>query len=156
MLFDFTSSALVNPQAINQDFDVLTTNVRSVLYLTHTPTGKQMAFVAVGALLVGSVLWTKGAEKGSAVRRGEELGYFAYGGSTIVVLFPQGCIDFDEDLLNNSKMSLETLVKACVDPSVDFGESILTCLVGWGFYRESAGVLDPLNVEFNVFSLRRG
>ncbi|KAK1222118.1 hypothetical protein PQX77_015042 [Marasmius sp. AFHP31] len=101
----------VNPQAINQDFDVLTTNVRSVLYLTHTPTGKQIAFVAVGALLVGSVLWTKGAEKGSIVRRGEELGYFAYGGSTIVVLFPKGGIDFDEDLLNNSNKSLETLVK---------------------------------------------
>ena len=36
---------------------------------------------------VGSILWT--ARKGDAVRRGDELGYFAYGGSTIVALFPK-------------------------------------------------------------------
>uniref|UniRef100_A0A0W0EZ36 phosphatidylserine decarboxylase n=1 Tax=Moniliophthora roreri TaxID=221103 RepID=A0A0W0EZ36_MONRR len=101
----------VNPQAINQDFDVLTSNVRSVLYLTHTITGKQIAFVAVGALLVGSVKWTKGAEKGKTVQRGEELGYFAYGGSTVVAVLPKGCIEFDKDLVKNSGKGLETLVK---------------------------------------------
>ncbi|KAK7060844.1 hypothetical protein VNI00_000577 [Paramarasmius palmivorus] len=101
----------VNPQAINQDFDVLTSNVRSVLYLTHTATKKRVAFVAVGALLVGSVRWTKGAEKGQTVQRGEELGYFAYGGSTVVMVLSKGCIVFDEDLVKNSDKALETLVK---------------------------------------------
>ncbi|KAL0577225.1 hypothetical protein V5O48_004766 [Marasmius crinis-equi] len=101
----------VNPQAINQNLDVFTENVRSVLYLTHTSTGKQVAIVAIGALLVGSIRWTKGGEKGATVKRGEELGYFAYGGSTIIVVFPEGCVEFDQDLLENSQKSLETLVK---------------------------------------------
>jgi len=47
-------------------------NTRSVLHLTHTATGKQIAFVAIGALLVGSIKFT--AEKGSTVKKGDELG----------------------------------------------------------------------------------
>ena len=41
---------------------------------------------------VGSIKWTAGAEKGREIKRGDELGYFAYGGSTCVVLFPKGLI----------------------------------------------------------------
>ncbi|KAJ3995608.1 phosphatidylserine decarboxylase-domain-containing protein [Lentinula boryana] len=102
----------VNPQAVNEPkFDVFTANVRSVLYLTHAATGKRVAFVAIGALLVGSIVWTKGAEKGTEVRKGEELGYFAYGGSTVVALFPKGVVEFDQDLVKNSEEPVETLVK---------------------------------------------
>ena len=83
----------MNPQAVNEPgFDVFTANRRSVLYLTHAASGKQVAYVAIGALLVGSIVWTAGAQKGKQVKRGDELGYFAYGGSTIVVLFPKGLI----------------------------------------------------------------
>jgi hypothetical protein len=67
------SHLVVNPQAVNEpDFDVFTANVRSILYLTHTRTRRQVAFVAIGALLVGSISWT--AEKDKTVKRGEELG----------------------------------------------------------------------------------
>lgn len=66
----------MNPQAVNEpDFDVFTANTRSILYLTHTATGLPVAFVAIGALLVGSINWTGGGEKGKEVKRGEELGY---------------------------------------------------------------------------------
>ena len=41
---------------------------------------------------VGGIVWTKGGEKGTTVKRGDELGYFAYGGSTIVALWPKGLI----------------------------------------------------------------
>jgi phosphatidylserine decarboxylase len=102
----------VNPQAVNEpDFDVFTANTRSVLYLTHEQTGRPVAFIAIGALLVGSIRWTSGGETGKSVKRGDELGYFAYGGSTVVVLFPTGVIDFDDDLVANSKVGLETLMK---------------------------------------------
>jgi len=102
----------VNPQAINEPgFDVLTANVRSILYLKHIPTGKSIAYVAVGALLVGSIEWTGGKQKGTTLKRGDELGYFAYGGSTIVIVFPQEVIDFDQDLVSNSEKPIETLVK---------------------------------------------
>ncbi|EMD32877.1 hypothetical protein CERSUDRAFT_118332 [Gelatoporia subvermispora B] len=102
----------VNPQAVNEPgFDVFTANRRSVLYLTHAASGRQVAFVAVGAMLVGSIRWTGGAQLGTRVRRGDELGYFAYGGSTIVALFPRGTITFDADLVKNSAVPIETFVK---------------------------------------------
>ena len=50
---------VVNPQAVNQrNLDVFTRNKRSVLFLRHTLSGKMIAFVAIGALLVGSIAWT--------------------------------------------------------------------------------------------------
>jgi phosphatidylserine decarboxylase len=103
----------VNPQAVNEvDFDVFTANTRSVLNLKHTQTGLPVAFVAIGALLVGSIVFTKGAEKGSTVKKGEELGYFAYGGSTVIAVFSPGVIEFDADLLKNSEERvIETLMK---------------------------------------------
>ena len=51
--------ATVNPQAVNEkNLDVLSANTRSVLILNHEPTNKKIVFVAVGALLVGSIRWT--------------------------------------------------------------------------------------------------
>ena len=47
---------------------------------------------------------------GDRVRRGEELGWFAYSSSTVVVIFPPAMIEFDEDLRANSEKTLETLV----------------------------------------------
>lgn len=92
-ILEFTRVMAVNPQAVNEkDFDVFTRNTRSVLYITHAKTGHRVAFVAIGALLVGSIRFTNGAKKGSKIKRGEELGYFAYGGSTVVCVFPKGVI----------------------------------------------------------------
>jgi phosphatidylserine decarboxylase len=52
----------VNPQAINEkNLDVLSANRRSVLVLNHEATNKKIAFIAVGALLVGSIKWTVSA-----------------------------------------------------------------------------------------------
>ncbi|KAF8512042.1 phosphatidylserine decarboxylase-domain-containing protein [Gautieria morchelliformis] len=100
----------VNPQAVNEPgFDVFTANRRAILYLTHERTGQPIAFVAIGALLVGSIIWT--VQKGDKVKRGQELGYFAYGGSTIINVFPKGLIKYDNDLIVTSKKALETLVK---------------------------------------------
>jgi len=102
----------VNPQAVNEPgFDVFTANTRSVLYMKHTQTGLPVAFVAIGALLVGSIAWTNGGQKGNTVKKGEELGYFAYGGSTVVAVLPQGIVQFDSDLIKNSETPVETLVK---------------------------------------------
>ncbi|KAI0764292.1 phosphatidylserine decarboxylase-domain-containing protein [Trametes elegans] len=112
----------VNPQAVNEPgFDVFTANERAVLYLTHTQSNSPVAFVAIGAMLVGSIRWTGGAHKGASVKRGDELGYFAYGGSTVIALFPEGLIQFDDDLVRNSAVPIETLVKV--------GDSLGRCLI---------------------------
>lgn len=67
------------------------------------------AFVAIGAMLVGSIVWSK--KPGDRVRKGEELGYFQYGGSTCIVAFPGHCVKFDKDLAATSDEGMETLVK---------------------------------------------
>ncbi|KAJ6493576.1 phosphatidylserine decarboxylase-domain-containing protein [Mycena vitilis] len=121
----------VNPQAVNEPkFDVFTANTRSIMYITHEQTGKTVAFVAIGALLVGSIEWTK--KQGDKIKRGEELGFFKYGGSTVVVAFPQGTIEFDADLVANSEGKNGDLhVKGPIETLVKVGNSIgRTKLVG--------------------------
>lgn len=62
----------------------------------------KFAFVSIGALLVGSNVFTNAA-KDSTYKRGEEMGYFAYGGSTCIAIFPpEAKVKWDDDLLTNS------------------------------------------------------
>ena len=99
----------VNPIAVNcVHADVFTVNKRSVMII-DTPDLGQVAFVAIGATLVGSIVWT--ASPGDVVQRGTELGLFKFGGSTCIALFMKNVIKFDDDVLANSLRSLETLVK---------------------------------------------
>lgn len=80
----------VNPQAVNEiDFDVFTANKRSVIYIRHATSGQLVAFVAIGALLVGAIGWTKG--EGQQVRKGEELGCVPSTASCCCVLLIVGC-----------------------------------------------------------------
>ncbi|CAG8470900.1 12620_t:CDS:2 [Racocetra fulgida] len=100
----------VNPMAVNEDLNVFTENVRSMLLLHPSmPGASKVVFIAIGALLVGSIKYT--LKEGDQVFKGDELGYFAYGGSTIICLWPKGEIKFDNDLVSNSMASIETLVK---------------------------------------------
>jgi len=100
----------VNPIAICSKLDVLNENRRTVVIINSDLFG-QVAFVEIGATLVGSIVNT-GAQVGATVAKGDELGYFAYGGSTIVVLFEPGRVQWDSDLQGWSSQALETLVKA--------------------------------------------
>jgi len=65
--------------------------------------------VCIGAMMVGSTVIT--AKTGSKLSRTQELGYFKFGGSTLVVLFQPGKLKFDDDVVGNSKSSLETLMR---------------------------------------------
>lgn len=103
----------VNPQAINEagTLDVFCENRRSVMTLKRTATGNAVAVVAVGAMLVGSIKYNEGIEVGASVSRGQTLGAFYYGGSTVITLFQKGEVVFDDDLLRNStEQNCETLV----------------------------------------------
>lgn len=103
----------VNPTVVNEDFDVFTANRRDITILQSNivPTKQTpIGIVAVGALLVGSVDWTNAS--GSEVKKGDDLGWFQYGGSTVILLFPQEAgVTWDSDLLSASEKSVETLVK---------------------------------------------
>ncbi|KAF9122921.1 hypothetical protein BGW39_009398 [Mortierella sp. 14UC] len=107
----------VNPMAVNENLDVFTENVRVVSVLDLEQDGNaneafdKCVFVAIGALLVGSIELTGGKVPGTKIQKGDELGYFAYGGSTCILLFKKGAVRFDQDLIDNSKKGVETLVR---------------------------------------------
>lgn len=68
-------------------------------------------FFQLHIVLVGSIELTGGKVPGTKLEKGEELGYFAYGGSTCILLFKKGAVQFDQDLIENSKKGVETLVR---------------------------------------------
>jgi len=98
----------VNPIAIRTPVDVYTENKRNCVLLSSPILG-DFLYIAVGATMVGSILFT--ASQGKSYKKGDELGYFAFGGSTVLLLFQKGKVQFDEDLLANSEKPLETLIK---------------------------------------------
>ncbi|KAJ5768210.1 hypothetical protein N7533_000793 [Penicillium manginii] len=98
----------VNPMAIRSALDVYGENVRVLVPIDSVAHGRVMV-ICVGAMMVGSTVITRKA--GEKVSRAEELGYFKFGGSTLLVLFEEGVINFDKDLADNSKGSLETLIR---------------------------------------------
>ncbi len=97
----------VNPMAIRSALDVYGENVRVIVPIDSVQHGRVMV-ICVGAMMVGSTVITR--NEGDHVKRAEELGYFKFGGSTIVLLFETGKMVFDEDLVDNSSTALETLV----------------------------------------------
>lgn len=104
----------VNPQAINEPgtLDVFCENKRSVMTMKRAATGSPVAVIAVGAMLVGSIKYNEGVSEGAEVRRGQCLGAFYYGGSTVIVVYPPGEVVQDEDLVRNStEQDCETLMK---------------------------------------------
>ena len=104
----------VNPQAINEPgtLDVFCENRRSVMVVKRAGTNSKVAIIAVGAMLVGSIKYNPGIEVGREIRRGECLGAFQYGGSTVINLYQEGDVKLDEDLVKNSCDEVcETLVR---------------------------------------------
>lgn len=101
----------VNPMAIRSALDVYSENIRFVVPIDSVSHGRVMV-ICVGAMMVGSTIITR--KTGEEVHRAEELGYFKFGGSTILLLFEPGRMHFDDDLVNNSRGALETLV--CLHP----------------------------------------
>ncbi|KAG7089009.1 hypothetical protein E1B28_010722 [Marasmius oreades] len=98
----------VNPQAIRTALDVYGDNVRKIVPIDSPEFGCVMT-VCIGAMMVGTIQIT--VEEGQVVQRGQELGYFAFGGSTVVLLLEPGVVEWDEDLIINGKASLETFVR---------------------------------------------
>ena len=83
------------------------TNSREWTILNTNNFGKVIQ-VEVGALAVGRI---KNNHESYIFKKGEEKGYFEFGGSTIVLLFKKNVVKIDDDIYNNSKEGIETIVK---------------------------------------------
>ena len=101
----------VNPIA-NDFFPIYKENAREYTILRTERFGDVIA-MEVGALMVGKIINHHGA---ATVRRGQEKGYFQFGGSTVVLLLKKDTAVLDSDILENSRQGIETVVK--------FGEKI--------------------------------
>ena len=61
----------------------------------------------VGALMVGKIHNHKNQ---GAIKRGMEKGYFAFGGSTVILLLKKGAVDVNPRIWENSQAGEETPV----------------------------------------------
>lgn len=95
----------VHPFALKNSLKIFRENKR-VLTEIKTEDFQDILFVEVGATNVGSIKQTFHPFK--LYQKGEEKGYFEFGGSTIVLLFEKNKVEFDFDLIENSRKGLET------------------------------------------------
>jgi phosphatidylserine decarboxylase len=98
----------VNPIALNKVAQVYCSNKREITIL-HSDNFGDVGIIEVGATCVGSIVQT--FVPFSKVRRGEEKGYFKFGGSTVILLLKEGTAYIDEDLLRNTQDGIETKVE---------------------------------------------
>ncbi len=94
----------VNPIAIKQNMRIFSENKRMITTLSSDVFG-EVLYIEVGATSVGTIQHTYFPE--TYTRKGAEKGYFDFGGSALVLLFPEGSIRFDEELLAATRQQIE-------------------------------------------------
>ncbi|MDH5326672.1 MAG: phosphatidylserine decarboxylase [Gammaproteobacteria bacterium] len=97
----------VTRDAMTQDTNILGQNTRHITIIENPQFG-HIAYIAVGAACVGSIEIQ--ATAGGSTIKGEEHGFFQFGGSTVVLVVDQQRIRVDQDLKNASDMGIETIV----------------------------------------------
>lgn len=96
----------VNP-IVYDNYKVFRENTRECT-LVKTNNFKNIMYVEVGALLVGKICNIK---KQGKFKKGEEKGYFMYGGSTVILLIQKDALLIDDEIIKNSNKNIETYVK---------------------------------------------
>jgi phosphatidylserine decarboxylase len=94
----------VQPVAYNKK--IFHTNCREYTTL-HTKNFGDIVEVDVGALCVGKITNDKNVK---SFKKGDEKGYFEFGGSTIILFIEDKKIIIDNDILLNSTLGKETIV----------------------------------------------
>ena len=100
--------ASVSPYCLRRKLSWLWTNKRELTMLRTAHLG-DVVHLAVGATGVGAIFQTY--EPGKAVQKGDEQGYFAFGGSTIMTFFEPGRVQLAEDILKNTECCVETFAR---------------------------------------------
>lgn len=97
----------VNPIALRKMAEIFCMNKREYSVISN-PLFGEVLMSEVGATMVGSIVQTYTA---NVAKKGEEKGYFKFGGSTVVLLFEKGKIGIDQDLLRNTIKGCETVIR---------------------------------------------
>jgi phosphatidylserine decarboxylase len=94
----------VSPLALRGRLSFLWTNKRTITRL-ETPNIGTVLCLEIGATCVGTIKQT--FSPGSPVDKGEEKGYFAFGGSSTITIFEPGSVVLENDLRHHSGKQVE-------------------------------------------------
>jgi phosphatidylserine decarboxylase len=98
----------VHPLALRRMKAVFTENQREYCVLKTANFGA-VIHIDVGAMAVGRIV--QNHPQGGRFGRGEEKGYFQFGGSTVVLLLEPGAAQVDDDIAEYSSRGIETVVR---------------------------------------------
>lgn len=94
----------VNPTAIKKNIEIFAQNKRTLCILESEIFGKVL-FLEIGATCVGAIHQTY--QPNTLCAKGDEKGYFSFGGSSLILLFQPNRIQFDQDLLDATAEGIE-------------------------------------------------
>ncbi len=103
----------VNPTSLNRINKIFCSNKREWSILRSENFG-EILYVEVGATFVGSIIQTY--DNNEIVKRGDEKGYFKFGGSTVILFLKKDACKIDKDILDQTAKGMEC--------SVSMGERI--------------------------------
>lgn len=98
----------VNPLALKARPEIFLINERRASILDTEEFGK-LAYIEVGAAMVGKIVQSH--NESTAHQRGDEKGYFLFGGSTVILLGEKGKWKPSNDILKNTQEGIETYLK---------------------------------------------
>lgn len=98
----------VSPIALRKRPSILWENKREITTLRTSRLGNVL-LLEVGATCVGSIVQTFTPD--AAISKGDEKGYFRFGGSCFITIFEPGKIRFSDDLIEHSKAGREVYAR---------------------------------------------
>lgn len=98
----------VNPIALKSISKLFCQNKRE-WSLFKSDNFKDILHIEVGATCVGSIIQTY--KPNTHVNKGDEKGYFKFGGSTTILFFQKDAVRIDNDILEQSKLGFECKVE---------------------------------------------
>jgi len=103
----------VNPIALKNVKKLFCQNKRE-WSIFHSDNFSDIIYMEVGATCVGSII--QSYTPNSKINKGQEKGYFKFGGSTVILFFKKDVVKIHEDLLSQTQLGFET--------SITLGEKI--------------------------------
>ncbi len=97
----------VNPLALKYRQNIFIKNERRVAILETEHFGK-LAYIEVGATMVGKIV--QSFDESEPFHKGDEKGYFLFGGSTVIVCGEPGKWSPSSDMLENTNQGIETYI----------------------------------------------
>ena len=86
-------------------YKVFHENSREITFLKCDNLG-DVCYIEVGALMIGKIV----NKNINEFKKGEEKGYFEFGGSTVIMLIDKN-IEINKKIIENSENDIETIVK---------------------------------------------